>query len=99
MKDAKTFLLIESYALRQALKKVGAGNPSMTVDTKVVVMPWPYELIYHKEQERRSIAEAYVTKKEDIEIMLREVEQRQNTERMARSWHRMDTIYYGLFSM
>lgn len=79
--DAKPELLIESYVLREALKEVGAGNPSMTFDTKVVAMPWPYELIYHKEQRLRDLAAADSAKKEDIEILLREVEQRQAIER------------------
>ena len=74
-------LLIESHALREALKEVAVGNPSVIFDTKVVAMPWPYDLIYHKEQRLRELAEADASKREDIEILLREVEQRQATER------------------
>ncbi|KAI9814172.1 MAG: hypothetical protein M1827_003338 [Pycnora praestabilis] len=80
--DAKPVLLIESHALREALKKVDNDCSSMSFDTEVVAMPWPYELIYHKEQKLRDLAEkAEEATKRDIEILIREVDHRQATER------------------
>lgn len=80
--DAKPVLLIESYALRATLKEAQDGFSGVSFDTKVVALPWPYELIYHKEKKLREIAkEKDEATKLDIEILLREVEQRQATER------------------
>jgi hypothetical protein len=80
--DHNPKLLIESQALRKVLKEVDNGCSSFPFDTEVVAMPWPYELIYHKESRLLECAkEADEVTKGDIEILIEEVTQQQSTER------------------
>ena len=75
-------LLIESSALKKALKEVIRGYPSISFDTEEVSISPPYEVIYHNTSRLKKYAEtADDVTKEDIHILLREVEQEQATER------------------
>ena len=75
-------LLIESSALKKALKDVIKGYSSISFDTEEVSISPPYEVVYHNTVALKKYAEtADAVTKEDVLILLREVEQEQATER------------------
>jgi hypothetical protein len=77
----KRELLIQSQALRKALKSVLQGYP-LSFDTEEVAVSAPYEIIYHNRIPLEKYAEtADEITKVDINILLKEVEQVQSTER------------------
>ena len=78
----KRELLIESKALRKALKEVLQDYPGTSFDTAEVAIAAPYAIIYHNTEKLREYGEKHddVTKA-DIAILLEEIEKVQETER------------------
>jgi hypothetical protein len=93
----KRELLIQSQALRKALKSVLQGYP-LSFDTEEVVINAPYEVIYHHTKALEEYAEtADEITKVDINILLKEVEQVQSTKRRdAEALARSGQITYEL---
>jgi hypothetical protein len=83
--DDKTVrqLLIESTALRTALKEILDESVEITFDTHEVAIRAPYTILYHSEEKIRKYAEdpANAAVKPDIDILLDEIEQEQKAAR------------------
>jgi hypothetical protein len=83
--DDKTVrqLLIESTALRTALKAILDESVEITFDTHEVAIRAPYTILYHSEEKIRKYAEdpANAAVKPDIDILLDEIEQEQKAAR------------------
>jgi hypothetical protein len=96
-------LLIHSKALRNALRNVLKDYP-LSFDTEEVIISAPYEVIYHstKNIEEYAANSEDETTKEDIAVLLKEVEQvqaskRRDAETLAKTGHITYELLWTLF--